>query len=70
LTQALESAWRQPLSLPLDPSCKPGYKLCSFDFNLYRYMEELKFGDKDHKWIRPGSLFTAVGLCTLNSFDP
>lgn len=22
-------------------------------------LEELKFGDKDHKWIRPGSLFTA-----------
>ena len=26
-------------------------------------LEELKFGDKkNHKWIRPGSLFTAVGF--------
>jgi hypothetical protein len=28
------------LSLPLDPSRKTGYKLCSFTCNLYRCIEE------------------------------
>jgi hypothetical protein len=33
----LETAWFQPLSLPLDPSWKTGYKLCSFKCKLCRY---------------------------------
>jgi hypothetical protein len=35
LNHELETAWLQPLSLPLDPSPKTGYKRCSFTRNLY-----------------------------------
>jgi hypothetical protein len=54
----LETAWFQPLSLPLDPSWKTGYKLCSFKCNLYRYTAA---GIETER---------AVGLCTLNQVDP
>ena len=34
LTHSLKGAWFQPLSLPLDPSQKTGYKLCLFQLQL------------------------------------
>jgi hypothetical protein len=50
--------------------CKTGgFKLCAFKFNLCRYNARAG-GDRAAESRRGAVQARAVGLCTLNSFDP
>jgi hypothetical protein len=62
----LESAQLQRLSLPLDPSRKTGYKLCSFTSNLRRYVMAALLT----VFTMDVCIIPEVGLCTLNQVDP
>jgi hypothetical protein len=54
LTQALETTRLQPLSLPLDPSRKAGYKLCSFTFSLRHYTAAVEEAGRVRGRVRRG----------------